>query len=328
MPRVPDEWLNSVVYLYPSEKAAKEGTRLGASAFIVVLPSDDKSLPEQLGHYYIVTNKHVVPDKEVWVRINKSMGGYATPSIAKEKWVEHKTADLKAAYWRFDDGLSYIGVNRSMMLTPELQMRWQYGPGDEVFLIGRYIDVEGKAHNVPTVRTGVLSAFPAEPILNNSTRQKEESILVEVRALKGFSGSPVFVTRAARIERSDKYDGAPIVKRVDESPCYLLGVNWGYHPWREPILGSKDEPVIPRQYIKTNSGMAMVVPAEKLLELLDDPRLVKPRREMEIKEKKLRAEAAVGEAASADESEEFENFEDLTQKLVQVPKSEKPPTSR
>ena len=70
--------------------------------------------------------------------------------------------------------------------------------------------------------------------------------------------------------------------------------------------------MIPRQYIKTNSGMAMVVPAEKLLELLDDPRLVKPRREMEIKEKKLRAEAAVGEAASADESEEFENFEDST----------------
>jgi hypothetical protein len=293
VPRVPDEWLNSVVYLYPSKKDAERGAQLGGTAFIVVLPSDDKSLPEQLGHYYVVTNDHVVEDlPEVWARINRRSGGSEPFQIPKAQWANHPDGDdLAAAYVRPDSEYKYIGVNRSMILTPDLQARLEFGPGDEIFFIGRYVDLEGKAHNVPTVREGILSAYPAEPVLNRERNRRQESILVEARSFSGFSGSPVFVTRAPRIQRSDDFDGAPVVVRTSGvEPCYLLGVNWGHYHWHEKVRDPKThKPLTGHTYVQTNSGMMMVVPAEKLLELLDDPRLVKPRREMEIKEKKLRA---------------------------------------
>ena len=47
---------------------------------------------------------------------------------------------------------------------------------------------------------------------------------------------------------------------------------------REPVFGSQ---VNERQYVQLNSGMMMVVPATKLLSLLDAERFTNGRRETE-----------------------------------------------
>jgi hypothetical protein len=190
VPRIPNEWLDSVVYLYPSEEAAERGERAGATGFIVSVPPQDEIIDKDLGHHYIVTNAHTVEKRQsVVARINTTSGGYDVLTIPRSEWETAPSGeDVAAAVldveWKRH---RYASVNQSMMLTPELQRHWDFGPGDEVFFIGRYIDHEGKTHNVPTVRSGIISAFPVEPINQPERQYQQESILVEARSLSDFT---------------------------------------------------------------------------------------------------------------------------------------------
>jgi hypothetical protein len=326
VPRVPDQWLDAVVYLYPSKDAAENGERAGATGFIVSVPPDSETgVLEDVGHHYVVTNAHAVEDRQsVAVRVNKVTGGYDVISIPKSEWEINPDGDDVAAAiigieWEVH---RYASVNQSMMLTPELQEHWDFGPGDEVFFIGRYVDHEGKAHNVPTVRSGIIAAFPTEPIYQPERKHNQESILVEARSLSGYSGSPVFVTPSAHIERTDLHNGAPTVKAVTGGPCYLLGIDWGHHPWREPVRDSKNKgKPVPDLFIQGNSGMMMVVPTAKLLPLLDVDKFKDERRKREEHQRSLIAESTAV-LDTVDSDSEFANFEHLTQKIVQIPKSE------
>src|SRR5260370_42243079 len=66
MPRIPDEFLDCVVYLYPSQPAAEAGEGLGGTGFVVGIRSQDRSVQS----LYVVTNRHVVELGNTTVRIN------------------------------------------------------------------------------------------------------------------------------------------------------------------------------------------------------------------------------------------------------------------
>jgi len=174
-----------------------------------------------------------------------------------------------------------------MILTQALLDHWEFGPGDEVFFIGRYVDAEGKAHNAPTVRSGILSTCPAEPILQDKMHHRQESFLVEARSLSGYSGSPVFVTPSAFIQSSGEFGGAPAVRHLSHGPCYLLGIDWGHTHWRESV----DEKI----YV-SNSGMMTILPAMKLLSLLDIEEFAEMRREVEQIESRIIEQSSSPEA--------------------------------
>lgn len=329
MPRIPGQWLDAVVYLYPSVEAANRGEQAGATGFIVSVPPGDGDphdiIRKDLGHHYIVTNAHAVENRQsVVARINTRAGDYDVLTIPHEEWQCHPQGDDVAAAvldveWKIH---RYASVDQSMMLTPELQAHWDFGPGDEVFFIGRYIDHEGKAHNVPTVRSGIISAFPAEPINQHERKHDQETILVEARSLSGYSGSPVFVTPSAHIERADRHDGAPVVKAVTGGPCYLLGIDWGHHPWTEKVRDPMTrKPVQDGTYVRGNSGMMMIVPTSKLVSLLDIDLFKNQRREYEERKVKEILEST-SVMDSVESEDEFDRFEGLAKRLMQVPKSE------
>ena len=53
------------------------------------------------------------------------------------------------------------------------------GPGDDVFIVGRFVNHEGKQQNHPTVRFGAIAQMPGEPItFPDGTHQ--DSFLVEL----------------------------------------------------------------------------------------------------------------------------------------------------
>jgi hypothetical protein len=327
MPRIPDQWLDAVVYLYPSVEAANRGERTGATGFIVSVPPEDPDdiIKKDLGHHYIVTNAHAVENQQLVVaRINTRDGDYDVLSIPRQEWQCHPHGDDVAAAvldveWKRH---RYASVDQSMMLTPELQAHWGFGPGDEVFFIGRYVDHEGQAHNMPTVRSGIISAIPTEPINQPLRRHEQESILVEARSLSGYSGSPVFVTPSAHVERSEEHDGAPTIIAVTGGPCYLLGIDWGHHSWTEKVRDPKShKPVQDGTYVRGNSGMMMIVPTSKLISLLNIDSFKTMRQEYEKRKIKEILESP-NIMDSIDSRDEFDNFEDLTKKLMQVPKSE------
>lgn len=286
MPRVPREWLNAVVYLYPTETDAKLGTKIGATAFIANVPVESKQLPPDRAHHYLVTNDHAVHARDsVAVRINLLAGGFDVLSIPAGDWTSHPEGDdLAVAPFAFDPSLhKHAAVNRAMMLTEELRLHWGFGPGDEVFFIGRYVDLAGVAHNAPTVRSGILSAYdPDEPIYQVGRDHHQEAFLIEGQSLSGFSGSPVFITPSAYVQPSTEFGGAPEVRWIRGGPCYLLGIDYAHNDWLATVMDAETRaPAEPHNYVRINSGMMMVVPAMKLLSLLDTAPLVARRREVE-----------------------------------------------
>lgn len=288
-----------MVYLYPSlESANGKAPGGGGTGFIVSTPLEDEDLLANGGHHYVVTNDHVRVGAKA-IRINLKDGGSECLPIREDEWFPHPDGDdLAIRPLILEDHHRFAAVNRSMILSTELQTKYDFGPGDEAFLVGRYVDLEGRSRNIPTVRTGVISVFPAEPILQSARGHRQDTILVEGRSLSGYSGSPVFATLAPSIQGT--IDGTPFINGLIGSPCVLLGVVYGHHPWRHTIKGLPtavgqvhgDES---QPYVEGNSGMMMVIPHEKILSLLDTPELVDQRLTREETLRRVRRAAKGGD---------------------------------
>ena len=261
MPRLQQEWLDSIVFLDETRKQAEDGEKVGATGFIASVSAEDPGLDDRFGHHYVVTNRHCLePERDLVARVNLHGQGFDVVELPYEAWRAHPNNDdvtvvpleIKFPLWQ------YASVNRGMMLSRHLLRAHDFGPGDEAFFIGRYVDLDGRTYNVPTMRSGIVSAYPAEPIIQSQRGDHpQESILVEARSLSGFSGSPVFVTYSAAIEKSREggMESMPFIRHRDESPVALRGIDWGHHQWWEKVRG------IEGAKVPTNSGMMKVVPA-------------------------------------------------------------------
>jgi hypothetical protein len=173
------------------------------------------------------------------------------------------------------------------------------GVGDEVYLIGRFINHEGKVRNTPSARFGNISMMPGEPIYIDARTPPQESFAVEIRSMCGYSGPPVFVhTNTARNYRPSAM-----------GPDALLGIHWGNisEPWRVETkivkqstlaaLAANEKEV---DLVYANTGMNGVVPAWRLMELLEMPKIksIRNREEKEEKER-LKREIPGGTLQSA-----------------------------
>lgn len=80
---------------------------------------------------------------------------------------------------------------------------FRVGPGDDVFVVGRFINSQGKLRNIPSVRFGNIAQMPLKPIEQGRVfgEFQQESFLVEARSISGFSGSPVFLILLAASSR-------------------------------------------------------------------------------------------------------------------------------
>jgi hypothetical protein len=65
--------------------------------------------------------------------------------------------------------------------------------GDEVFMIGRFMARDESGLNAPIARFGHLASSGVEIIKQDRGGFPQESFLVEVHSISGFSGSPIFV---------------------------------------------------------------------------------------------------------------------------------------
>jgi hypothetical protein len=96
---------------------------------------------------------------------------------------------------------------------------------------------------------------------------------------------------------------------------WLLGIDWGHLPvWDDVFDGNQK---IGRMRVST--GMAGVVPAWKLRDLLNKEGILMARDKVEKQLSERDEGAAILDVSKEDE---FGQFEDLTRKLVQVPKRE------
>ncbi len=284
MPRIYDIYLESIVYIYPSEQDAINGERVGGCGFLYGIPSD---VVEDSYHVYVVTNRHVAIRPEnpnPAIRINTKTGKFESISTNRDNWKPHPDGD--------DLAILPIGIKPNIYkynflrsdqhpISDEFIKSHDIGPGDEVFMTGRFINHEGKDRNIPAVCFGNISMMPEEPILNEWTQLRQESYLVEMRSISGYSGSPVIVYLSS-------LDLRPKQDKIDLNNIWwearLLGINWGHLPIEEQVVerdGSKNNDGLK---IKFNSNMACVVPVSKMTELLNIDELSRKRQEDNLKE--------------------------------------------
>lgn len=239
--------------------------------------------PPSRHHVYVVTNAHVVrdilrrPGCIPTIRMNRKDGGVGY--FEKDTWTFHPNGDdLCVAY--LDVPIHEFKASAPTIdafITKAKIQEHGIGPGDEIFLVGRFISHDGRERNYPSSRFGNIAMMPHEPIFNSYTGLNQESFLIELRSLSGYSGSPVFVFTMPWFPRP----GASMASSRSQGP-FLLGIDWGHFADFKPVL-NKDKRTFaePHCYVGQNSGFAGVVPAWKLQEVLDMPELRGSRQQRE-----------------------------------------------
>jgi len=281
MPRIPPDIEDCSIYLYPTKSDAKSGESAGGSGFLLGVATEYK--PRQLGwHLYVVTNSHVIREGACRVIRLNTRDGFDVLSTEDGSWVHHPFGDDLAAC-----RISPLDVHRFSFVEYErlLSRDQVYNnrvvvPGMDVFLVGRCFSRDGKQRNTPTVRMGNVAQLPDEPI-PHLRGIDQEGFLVEMRSIGGSSGSPAFVfvkyAEMKSVSPSVQPSGLQITWKDD---WMLLGVNWGHIRKREKVFQNIDGATRETDFfIEGNIGMACVVPAWKLTELIDSEPLQTQREE-------------------------------------------------
>jgi hypothetical protein len=283
--RVPEEFLKCVGFIGEVSHTDAEGRDHGdlhATGFFVGVPAQSPELSGDITLYF-VTAKHVAVDlagRTVYFLVNGSNGGVTfLRAVYGNKWWLHPTdptADLALIPVSREAHHDIRAVHLSNMGTPEKLAELGIGIGDEVFAAGLFTPAAGTDRNIPIVRHGNIAMMPEEQI--QTDLGYADVYLVEARSLGGLSGSPVFVRPTIRFTGIKNSQGLDSMFGFGHG-LTLLGLMHGHWDIKESEM-NKPFFTHDRKH-GVNYGIAIVVPAYKIVETLNHPELVKLRKEAE-----------------------------------------------
>jgi hypothetical protein len=315
VPAIPPEILDTVVYLYPDTDCAARGEKAGGSGCIVVVEVQAEPL---VGFMYVVTNSHVIREgKCSTIRLNTRDGGMAVIERTTGGWIHHPFGDDVAVlpiHLEYES-IKARGITLDWFITKEKMEAYKISPGDEAFFVGRFVNHEGKQRNLPAVRFGNMSMLPYEPI-RTGRGILQEAFIVEAKSLPGYSGSPVFLNPLP----------SPVRGGMVPPPMFL-GIDLGHIKDETTVLDKealrqgRRVPIDNNWTVETNTGMACVIPAWKIREVLDDEELVKNREEaLKIFEQEKNTSPVSSDAAELDDAQNRSftqsDFEDALRKAT------------
>jgi hypothetical protein len=294
MPRVPDQLLNGVFYLYASAEDARSGKNFGGTGFFVFFPERDGPSEGVRGWTYAVTNWHVaVRDGFPVMRVNTRDGKTEIFDFGPEDWEFDPRFDIaiKSFSGILNREVHKFSVVPTRGFCSELMARNQnIGPGDDVFMVGRFVDHDGGQSNQPALRFGHISINPT-PMRQGPNQLAEPCYCIDIHSRTGYSGSPVFVYRTVASDLLDVMT-APVGRDILVSGTRyfgLLGIHFGQFPELWELgkgLPKSDEALVAGQsaeYVKGMSGMTCVLPSWTIAEVLNMTKLKNARRGKEIK---------------------------------------------
>jgi hypothetical protein len=276
--QIPDQIKEVVGFLFvddPSGRVVPQGTGFFVGVF--------KPGSTNEGHAYFITAKHVLYRRtdnrlyeSMYLRLNTISGGSDVGKIelrdsGKQKNVflpSDPTVDLAAIILAPDPKRHAAKILTSDYLTTKEQFK-QLGEGSDIFFTGLFVSHVGERKNYPIVRFGRVALLSDEPIdfVNfKSERVKAELVLIEAQSYGGNSGSPVFYYLGADRQPGSLIIGPPELK--------LAGVMSGSF---NDIVEVKAAQTAVVPVVTPNNGIAAVVPAYKLSELLFSDELKKQR---------------------------------------------------
>ncbi len=282
-----------------------------ATAFIVHVQNRDT----EPAFHYLVAAKHSIEkaadkskDGKIWIRVNLADGSSKPISTDKSDWKYHPYDDSVdvavlcfSPQQEFDHQSIPIGGFEEMVATDQIIRETEIGVGDEVFLTGLFVNHDGSEKNLPIVRAGNIALMPGEQV--ETKYGYMDAYLIEARSIGGHSGSPVFVYFGStrRIDGNTHHGGYKLY--------YWLGLMHGHWNIRESdidVFENKDD-----SREKMNMGIAIVVPASKVLEVINQESFIKERQQVIDKMKAEKMPVPDSGFVKKDE----ETFEDVLKKV-------------
>ena len=247
------------------------------------------------------------------IRANAKDGTFKEIGLSGDtKWWFHPTkekeTDVAVAPWPLtpltdncNDCDAHFLRTDELFLTDELRKETSIGVGDEVYTVGLFTKLRGEEKNSPIVRTGTIAMTPEEMLptakISEDWSGPIEAFLIESRSVGGLSGSPVFareniVVHDRMITRKSGSKSTEDVSMF--GPLFLFGLAQGH--WEiEPDDKNKVEIESKKKSENTvNLGIAIVIPAKTILEVLCHPELV------ELRDKAERQEIEAGGPTTQD----------------------------
>ena len=271
MPQIPHKILSCTFFLYENKAAAIDGTNPMGTGFFIA----SSTWPGNLTFYYGVTNQHVITGGFSCIRYN-TPNGLNVVEFGPEDWEFYPGADI--AIIPIGDELgtpvtSCIGPN--LLLTDAAIAENEIGPGDDVFMVGCFANLDSTKKQTPAVRFGNISTPPVNVGEKGYT---EDCYCIDMHSRTVFSGSPVFVYRIPGNYLNWVVDGPRLDLSPDKYFFGLLGIHCGQFPVKMKIEVAEldnGEPTS-KTYGGTAygaSGMTFVMPASKIVEAMNLPKL-------------------------------------------------------
>jgi hypothetical protein len=151
------------------------------------------------------------------------------------------------------------------------------GCASEVFTAGLLVNHFGRERNVPIIRVGNIAAMPEEEVDLGGSLGVQEVYLIESRSIGGLSGSPVFLyTPPARIVRGN------VMFSEKENHEYLMGVNIGlFETGAHADAVDRDRENRRERFLeKMSAGISVVVPIQRVVEIIEADNLSDQRRQI------------------------------------------------
>jgi hypothetical protein len=247
-----------------------------ASVFFIDFPLGDTGYVR-----YAVTARHVLdmsrPYGPLYIRVN-TLDGFEDVEVPQDSWVSHPTTDVAVARVSLSSNeYDFNGLSTNMLVTDEYAEEESIGEGDDVFFAGLFAPYWGAERAEPIIRFGNISLGTRGKVpvkLNpDEERVPVDAYLVEARSWGGHSGAPAFVSFTPHRElmvRGYTRDSGP--------PAKLLGLVNGHYDMDTDVKFMGDMPGSGK--VPLNTGIAIVIPAQKILDLLATPELVEERESM------------------------------------------------
>jgi hypothetical protein len=240
------------------------------TGFLVTIPSAKSGANFQ----YFVTAKHValtLDGLSIFVQHMLNSGETVQIEANDLNWTYHPDPDVDVAVLQvgeFDSDIKTAWIEMEMFADKNVLEKNGIGIGDEVIVVGLFTRLKKTVD--PIIRIGNIAMIPDGKVISAEIVPGKfvpmEGYLIDQRSLGGMSGCPVFVRQTTTIP----------VTRGNSTPqplhglgsAYLLGMMHGH--WKIDPQEAND--VFPNKG-DFPIGFSIVVPAEKIMETLNQPEL-------------------------------------------------------
>jgi hypothetical protein len=179
-------------------------------------------------------------------------------------------ADVAVCFLNIPDTIfDFKNISPGMFATQSSIQALKINETDEVLFTGLFLPYHGAKKNYPIVRHGKLALIPKEKVPWSNPAggtSMQDLYLAEVTSWGGNSGSPVFLRLGGAREQGGMTTGFQYL---------LLGVMQGYFNSERPATldtaAITDTAHLDLE-LSENSGIAAIVPAQKILDIIGQPR--------------------------------------------------------